>query len=63
MYSRIRPFLPGQKKLTTVEYIGENGDLVIVNPAKQGKDNRRLFKFNKVFGPTCSQGMYNLIQF
>ncbi|XP_022958482.1 kinesin-like protein KIN-14J isoform X1 [Cucurbita moschata] len=55
VYSRIRPFLPGQKKLTTVEYIGENGDLVIVNPAKQGKDNRRLFKFNKVFGPTCSQ--------
>ncbi|KGN50095.1 kinesin-like protein KIN-14J isoform X1 [Cucumis sativus] len=56
VYCRIRPFLPGQsKKLTTVEYIGENGELVIINPAKQGKDNRRLFKFNKVFGPTCSQ--------
>ncbi|XP_023549756.1 kinesin-like protein KIN-14J isoform X1 [Cucurbita pepo subsp. pepo] len=56
VYCRIRPFLPGQNmKLSTVEYIGENGELVIINPAKQGKDNRRLFKFNKVFGPTCSQ--------
>ena len=64
VYCRIRPFLPGQNmKLSTVEYIGENGELVIINPAKQGKDNRRLFKFNKVFGPTCSQGICNLVQF
>lgn len=58
MYCRIRPFLPGQsKKQTIIEYIGENGELVIVNPSKQGKDSRRLFKFNKVFGPTCTQGI------
>lgn len=56
VYCRIRPFLPGQsKKQTIIEYIGENGELVIVNPSKQGKDSRRLFKFNKVFGPTCTQ--------
>ncbi|KAJ9147925.1 hypothetical protein P3X46_030039 [Hevea brasiliensis] len=56
VYCRIRPFLPGQcKKQTTIEYIGENGELVVSNPSKQGKDNHRLFKFNKVFGPTASQ--------
>uniref|UniRef100_A0A7N0UUT3 Kinesin motor domain-containing protein n=1 Tax=Kalanchoe fedtschenkoi TaxID=63787 RepID=A0A7N0UUT3_KALFE len=56
VYCRIRPFLPGQsQKQTTIEYIGENGDLVITNPIKQGKDSRRLFKFNKVFAPTSTQ--------
>ncbi|KAJ8439431.1 hypothetical protein Cgig2_001771 [Carnegiea gigantea] len=56
VYCRIRPFLPGQnEKHTAIEYIGENGELVVVNPLKQGKDSRRLFKFNKVFGPTANQ--------
>ncbi|KAF8379514.1 hypothetical protein HHK36_028952 [Tetracentron sinense] len=56
VYVRIRPFLPGQnKKQTTIEYIGENGELVVVNPSKQGKDSHRLFKFNKVFGPSATQ--------
>ncbi|XP_062074325.1 kinesin-like protein KIN-14J isoform X2 [Humulus lupulus] len=54
VYCRIRPFLPGQsKKHTTVEHVGENGELIIANPSKQG--SHRLFKFNKVFGPTASQ--------
>lgn len=57
MYCRIRPFLPGQsQKQTTMEYVGENGELVVANPLKQGKDSHRLFKFNKVFGPTATQG-------
>ncbi|XP_077218072.1 P-loop nucleoside triphosphate hydrolases superfamily protein with CH (Calponin Homology) domain-containing protein [Tasmannia lanceolata] len=56
VYCRIRPFLPGQTgKPTTIEYIGENGELLVVNPFKQGKDGHRMFKFNKVFGPTASQ--------
>lgn len=58
VYSRIRPFLPGQsQKLTTIEYIGENGELVVTNPSKQGKDSHRLFKFNKVFAPAATQGL------
>ncbi|WOG81249.1 hypothetical protein DCAR_0100394 [Daucus carota subsp. sativus] len=56
VYCRIRPFLSGQsRKLTTIEYMGENGDLVVKNPSKLGKTSHRLFKFNKVFGPTASQ--------
>lgn len=56
VYCRIRPFLPGQSaKQTTIEYIGDNGELVVMNPSKQGKDSHRLFKFNKVFGPAATQ--------
>ncbi|KAJ4835493.1 hypothetical protein Tsubulata_015484 [Turnera subulata] len=56
VYCRIKPFLSGQdKKKSTLEYIGENGELVISNPLKVGKDSHRLFKFNKVFGPSASQ--------
>ncbi|KAK9103627.1 hypothetical protein Sjap_020881 [Stephania japonica] len=52
VYCRIRPFLPGQsKKHSTIEYIGDNGELVVANPSKQGKENHRLFKFNK--GAIC----------
>ncbi|CAB4310342.1 unnamed protein product [Prunus armeniaca] len=43
------------QKQTTIEYVGENGDIVVANPSKQGKDSRRLFKFNKVFGPAATQ--------
>ncbi|PIN15103.1 Kinesin (KAR3 subfamily) [Handroanthus impetiginosus] len=56
VYCRIRPFLSGQSaKQTTIQYIGENGELVVVNPLKPGKDNHRLFKFNKVFSPAATQ--------
>ncbi|XP_062231921.1 kinesin-like protein KIN-14K [Phragmites australis] len=56
VYCRVRPFLAGQdKKSTTVDYIGENGELLISNPFKQGKDGHRMFKFNKVFSPMSSQ--------
>jgi kinesin family protein C2/C3 len=38
--------------------MGENGELLISNPFKQGKDGHRMFKFNKVFSPFASQGIY-----
>ncbi|RWW26745.1 hypothetical protein GW17_00008864 [Ensete ventricosum] len=62
VYCRIRPFLPGENvKQTTIEYIGDNGELLIANPSKQGKDVQRMFKFNKVFGPAASQGYHTNI--
>jgi len=66
VYCRIRPFLQGQnKKQTSIEYTGENGELVVANPLKQGKDTYRLFKFNKVFGPESTQGssLFHLFYF
>jgi len=60
VYCRVRPFLPGQdKKSTTIDYMGENGELLITNQFKQGKDGHRMFKFNKVFNPFASQGMFS----
>jgi kinesin family protein C2/C3 len=57
VYCRVRPFLsdePGRP--TTVDYIGENGEIVLVNPSQQGgKDSRKAFAFNKVFGTMASQ--------
>ncbi|CAI8610589.1 unnamed protein product [Vicia faba] len=41
VYCQIRPFLSGQsQKHTTVEFIGENGELIISNPLKQGNRNQ-----------------------
>ncbi|KAK9024803.1 hypothetical protein V6N11_004956 [Hibiscus sabdariffa] len=58
VYCRVRPFLQGQTNgQSTVDYIGENGNIMILNPLKQGKDARKVFSFNKVFGPTVSQGV------
>ncbi|KAL3748772.1 hypothetical protein ACJRO7_009928 [Eucalyptus globulus] len=64
VYCRIRPLLPGQSgKQSIIEHIGDDGQLVVTNPSKQGKDGHRMFKFNKVYGPAASQEMvYSDIQ-
>ncbi|KAK0600359.1 hypothetical protein LWI29_014130 [Acer saccharum] len=55
VYCRVRPFLNGQPNLvTTVDSI-EEGNIVITIPSKYGKESRRLFSFNKVFGPAATQ--------
>ncbi|KAK1436232.1 hypothetical protein QVD17_02011 [Tagetes erecta] len=56
VYCRIRPFLKGQsQKQTTIEYIGDNGELVVTNPSKIAKESHRSFKFNKIFSPAATQ--------
>ncbi|GER52710.1 kinesin motor family protein [Striga asiatica] len=56
VYCRVRPFLPDQcNGQSTVDYIGENGNIMIVNPLKPSKDARRVFSFNKVFGTNVTQ--------
>ncbi|XVF33846.1 hypothetical protein REPUB_Repub18cG0006900 [Reevesia pubescens] len=56
IYCRVRPFLPGESKdHSTVDCIGENGRIMIVNSLRKGKDSRKVFSFDKVFGPTVSQ--------
>lgn len=63
VYCRVRPFLPGQSSgQSTVDYIGENGSIMIVNPLRQGKDARRVFSFNKVFGANVTQGMHFFVK-
>ncbi|KAJ0986407.1 hypothetical protein J5N97_004763 [Dioscorea zingiberensis] len=61
VYCRIRPFLPGEnRKATIVDHIGDNGEILVANPSKQGKEKPRMFKFNKVFGPAASQAQVYL---
>ncbi|KAK8687352.1 hypothetical protein V6N13_086176 [Hibiscus sabdariffa] len=56
VFCRVRPFIPGQSgNKTIVDSIGDNGQLVISNPSKPGKEGNKTFKFNKVFGPTATQ--------
>ncbi|KAL7088158.1 hypothetical protein ACP275_13G111000 [Erythranthe tilingii] len=56
VYCRVKPFPSGQSNAqSTVDYIGENGNIMIVNPLKQGKDARRVFSFNKIFGTNVTQ--------
>ncbi|EYU35383.1 hypothetical protein MIMGU_mgv1a018937mg, partial [Erythranthe guttata] len=53
---RIRPFLPGQKRKHSIfEYIGDNGDLIVSDPFKRGKEGFRSFKFDKVYSPEATQ--------
>ncbi|XP_048137261.1 kinesin-like protein KIN-14C isoform X3 [Rhodamnia argentea] len=58
VFCRIRPLISGQSgKQSIVERTGDDGQLVVANPSKQGKDGQRMFKFNKVYGPAASQEM------
>lgn len=54
VYCRVRPSLIGADS-GTVDYIGNNGDIMLVNPNRQGRDSRRIFNFHKVFRSTASQ--------
>ncbi|GAV56998.1 Kinesin domain-containing protein/CH domain-containing protein [Cephalotus follicularis] len=55
VYCRVRPFLPGQANcLSSVDHI-EDGTITINVPSKNGKV-QKCFNFNKVFGPSASQG-------
>ncbi|XP_058191331.1 kinesin-like protein KIN-14I [Rhododendron vialii] len=55
VYCRVRPFLPGQpNSVSSVDRLDE-GSITIYTPAKYGKDGRKSFTFNKVFGPSATQ--------
>uniref|UniRef100_A0A804UKC5 Uncharacterized protein n=3 Tax=Zea mays TaxID=4577 RepID=A0A804UKC5_MAIZE len=54
VYCRVRPFLPGQASPSTVASIDE-GNITLVIPSKSGKEVRKTFSFNKVFGSSATQ--------
>ncbi|XP_027174161.1 kinesin-like protein KIN-14L [Coffea eugenioides] len=55
VYCRIRPLFRAEKK-SVIDFIGEDGSLVVVDPLKPQKDGRKIFQFNRVFGPAATQG-------
>ncbi|KAM0008066.1 putative minus-end-directed kinesin ATPase [Helianthus debilis subsp. tardiflorus] len=54
VYCRIRPAFRSDTK-NVIDYIGEDGSLVVLDPLKPNKDGKKLFQFNRVFGPTATQ--------
>ncbi|KAF8396181.1 hypothetical protein HHK36_017794 [Tetracentron sinense] len=54
VYCRIRPAFSAETK-NSIDFIGEDGSLVVVDPLKSHKDARKVFHFNRVFGPTATQ--------
>ncbi|CAH9068677.1 unnamed protein product [Cuscuta epithymum] len=51
VYCRIRP----AEAKSVIDFIGEDGSLVVVDPLKPHKDGRKRFQFNRIFGPTATQ--------
>ncbi|XP_074325550.1 kinesin-like protein KIN-14F [Apium graveolens] len=57
VYCRVRPFLPGQpNRLSTLGSI-DNGNITLIIPSKNGKEGRKSFTYNQVFGPSATQEM------
>ncbi|KAF2288288.1 hypothetical protein GH714_005823 [Hevea brasiliensis] len=55
VYCRVRPFLPGQpNRFSAVDHM-EEGSITVITPSKYGKEGRKSFNFNKVFGPMATQ--------
>ncbi|XP_027917080.1 kinesin-like protein KIN-14L isoform X2 [Vigna unguiculata] len=54
VYCRIRPSFRAESR-NIVDFIGEDGSLFILDPSKTLRDGRKLFQFNRVFGPTAGQ--------
>ncbi|KAJ6408270.1 hypothetical protein OIU84_011561 [Salix udensis] len=54
VYCRIRPAF-GDVTSNVFDYIGDDGSLVILDPLKPHKDGKKVFQFNRVFGPTATQ--------
>ncbi|VFQ68651.1 unnamed protein product [Cuscuta campestris] len=55
VYCRVRPFLHGQPSHSSIIDDIEEGTITIHAPTKYGKGSRS-FNFNKVFGPSVTQG-------
>ncbi|KAK8609169.1 hypothetical protein V6N13_025476 [Hibiscus sabdariffa] len=54
VFCRIRPaFCAGTRNV--IDFIGEDGSLVISDPLKPKKDGRKVFQFNRIFGPSATQ--------
>ncbi|XP_031740187.1 kinesin-like protein KIN-14L isoform X3 [Cucumis sativus] len=54
VYCRVRPSFNCLSK-NMIEYIGEDGSLMILDPLKSKRDGRKVFRFNRVFGPAAKQ--------
>lgn len=57
LYNMVQDLKDESKNI--VNFIGEDSSLFIIDPSKTLKDGRKLFQFNRVFGPTAGQDEVN----
>ncbi|KAL8227950.1 hypothetical protein R6Q57_015534 [Mikania cordata] len=56
VYCRVRPAFGTVKKPSCVDCIDET-NMAVITPGKGGKDTRKTFTYNRVFGPTATQAL------
>ncbi|KAD2393001.1 hypothetical protein E3N88_39978 [Mikania micrantha] len=56
VYCRVRPAFGTVKKPSCVDCIDET-NMAVITPGKGGKDTRKTFTYNRVFGPTATQSL------
>lgn len=57
VYCRVRPLLGDQSNnLSTISSLEEGSISIITAPRKNGKEGKKSFSFNRVFGPHATQG-------
>jgi kinesin family protein C2/C3 len=56
VYCRVRPFLPGKVSSSSSVAGIEDRTITLMVPSKYGKDAKKSFTFNSVFGPLATQG-------
>ncbi|KAJ3693727.1 hypothetical protein LUZ60_009207 [Juncus effusus] len=54
VFCRVRPLNNSESK-STIEHISDDGSLIIFDPLKP-QNARKIFQFNKIFGPNATQG-------
>ncbi|KAJ8471978.1 hypothetical protein OPV22_026321 [Ensete ventricosum] len=54
VFCRIRPIFKFEAK-SCIEYIGNDGSLMVSDPCKS-QNTRKIFQFNRIFGPATTQG-------
>ncbi|KAG8371971.1 hypothetical protein BUALT_Bualt12G0018300 [Buddleja alternifolia] len=54
VYCRIRPAFKHEEE-NVIDFIGQDGCLVVVDPRKPEKDGKKMFQFNRIFSPTATQ--------
>ncbi|GMP86766.1 hypothetical protein CsSME_00039424 [Camellia sinensis var. sinensis] len=62
VYCRIRPAFSAEAR-NVIDFIGEDGSLVVLDPLKPQKDGRKVFQFNRVFRQTATQGNTQILLF
>lgn len=56
VYCRVRPSTSGQTNHHCPINNIDGGSMSLIIPSKNGKDGKKTFNFNKVFGPSSTQG-------